>query len=51
MVVNKTSEITTVPEILDALDLAGALISCDASNTQKTTVEKLLRPRQTTLLL
>lgn len=32
----KTNEITTVPELIDAIDLRGAMVSVDALNTQYT---------------
>ena len=38
----KTNEITTVPELIDTLDVAGAMISVDALNTQKEIAKKII---------
>lgn len=38
----KTNEITTLPEMLDSLDIKGAMISVDALNTQKNIAEKII---------
>lgn len=38
----KTNEITAVPEMIDALDIKGAMISVDALNTQKNIAEKII---------
>ena len=38
----KTNEITTVPAMLDALDIKGAMISVDALNTQKEIASKIV---------
>jgi hypothetical protein len=38
----KTNEITTLPEMLDSLDIRGAMISVDALNTQKNIAEKII---------
>ena len=38
----KTNEITVVPDIIDALDIKGAMISVDALNTQKNIAEKII---------
>ncbi len=38
----KTNEITTVPEMIDALDVKGAMISADALNTQKEIASKII---------
>ncbi len=38
----KTNEITTVPQIIDALDVSGAMISVDALNTQKDIATKII---------
>lgn len=38
----KTNEITTVPKMLDTLDIQGAMISVDALNTQKDIAEKII---------
>ncbi len=38
----KTNEITTVPEMIDVLDVKGAMISVDALNTQKEIAAKII---------
>lgn len=38
----KTNEITAVPDIIDALNIKGAMISVDALNTQKNIAEKII---------
>ena len=38
----KTNEITVVPDIIDALDIKGAMISVDALNTQKNIADKII---------
>lgn len=38
----KTNEITAVPDMIDALDIKGAMISVDALNTQKNIAEKII---------
>jgi predicted transposase YbfD/YdcC len=38
----KTNEIATVPEMIDALDIKGAMISADALNTQKEIASKIV---------
>jgi predicted transposase YbfD/YdcC len=38
----KTNEITTVPEMIDSLDLKGAMVSVDALNTQKEIATKII---------
>ena len=38
----KTNEITVLPEMLAALDIAGAMVSVDALNTQKNIAEKII---------
>jgi predicted transposase YbfD/YdcC len=38
----KTNEITTMPEMLNSLDIKGAMISVDALNTQKNIAEKII---------
>lgn len=38
----KTNEITTVPKMIDALDIKGAMISVDALNTQKEIAKKII---------
>ena len=38
----KTNEITTVPEMIDALDISGAMVSVDALNTQKEIAAKII---------
>ncbi len=38
----KTNEITVVPEIIDSLDIKGAMISVDALNTQKEIATKII---------
>ena len=38
----KTNEIATVPEMIDALDVKGAMISADALNTQKEIASKIV---------
>lgn len=38
----KTNEITTVPEMIDSLDLKGAMVSVDALNTQKDIAKKVI---------
>lgn len=41
----KTNEITVVPEILDSLDIKGAMISVDALNTQKENAAKIVNSK------
>ncbi|MES2616129.1 MAG: ISAs1 family transposase [Bdellovibrionota bacterium] len=38
----KTNEITVIPDIIDALDIKGAMISVDALNTQKNIADKII---------
>jgi len=38
----KTNEITTVPQMIDAIDVVGAMISVDALNTQKEIAKKII---------
>lgn len=38
----KTNEITALPEILDLIDIKGAIVTTDALNTQKSTCEKII---------
>lgn len=38
----KTNEITAVPDMIDALNIKGAMISVDALNTQKNIAEKII---------
>jgi predicted transposase YbfD/YdcC len=38
----KTNEITVVPDIIDMLDIKGAMISVDALNTQKNIAKKII---------
>ena len=38
----KTNEITTVPQMIDALDVTGAMISVDALNTQREIAKKII---------
>ena len=38
----KTNEITTVPEMIDVLDIKGAMVSVDALNTQKEIAAKII---------
>jgi len=40
---DKSNEITAIPELMDMLDLKGAIITTDALNTQKTIVAKANR--------
>jgi predicted transposase YbfD/YdcC len=39
---DKSNEITAVPELMESLDLQGAIITADAMNTQRATVEKAI---------
>ena len=48
----KTNEITVVPQMLDALDIEGAMISVDALNTQKEIAKRIIEGKaQYTLAL
>ena len=38
----KENEITALPELIDSLDIKGAMVSVDALNTQKKTAEKII---------
>lgn len=38
----KTNEITAIPQLMEMLDLKGTIITTDALNTQKTTVDKAI---------
>jgi predicted transposase YbfD/YdcC len=38
----KTNEITVIPELIKILDLKGCIVTADALNTQKTTVEAVI---------
>jgi len=48
---SKTNEITTLEELLQDLDLRGALVSADAINTQKSTAVHLVEDKQADYLL
>lgn len=48
---SKTNEITTLKDLLDGLDLRGALVSADAINTQKSTATHLVEEKQADYLL
>ena len=49
---HKTNEITVAPQLLDALDVQGAMISVDALNTQKEFADKIISKKaQYTLAL
>ncbi|MCD8311199.1 MAG: ISAs1 family transposase [Firmicutes bacterium] len=41
----KTNEITAVPELLDLIDAEGAIVTADAMNCQKKTVEKIIEKK------
>ncbi|MCD7943758.1 MAG: ISAs1 family transposase [Clostridia bacterium] len=41
----KTNEITAVPELLDLIDVEGAIVTADAMNCQKKTVEKIIEKK------
>lgn len=48
----KTNEITVVPQMIDALDIEGAMVSVDALNTQKDIAKKIIEGKaQYTLAL
>jgi hypothetical protein len=47
----KTNEITTLADLLQDLDLRGALVSADALNTQKSTATHLVEAKQADYLL
>ena len=40
----KSNEITAIPQLLDAIDIEGAIISIDAMGCQKTIAEKVKTP-------
>jgi len=42
----KSNEITAVPELLDMLFLKGCIVTVDALNTQKKTVEKIVKDKK-----
>jgi predicted transposase YbfD/YdcC len=42
----KSNEITAVPELLDLLFLKGCIVTVDAMNTQKKTVEKIVKEKK-----
>ena len=42
----KSNEITAVPELLDMLFLKGCIVTVDAMNTQKKTVEKIVKEKK-----
>ncbi len=46
----KVHEITAIPELLEALDLAGALVSIDAMGTQKDIAQQIVAPKGDYLL-
>jgi len=48
---SKTNEITTLKDLLEDLDLRGALVSADAINTQKSTATHLVEDKQADYLL
>lgn len=48
---SKTNEITTLKDLLQDLDLRGALVSADAINTQKSTATHLVEDKQADYLL
>ncbi len=41
----KTNEITAVPELLDIVDVEGAIVTADAMSCQKKTVEKIIEKK------
>jgi predicted transposase YbfD/YdcC len=41
----KTNEITVIPKLIEILDLKGCIITTDALNTQKTTVEAIINAK------
>lgn len=41
----KTNEITVLPEMIDSLDIVGAMVSVDALNTQKNIAEKIINAK------
>jgi hypothetical protein len=45
---DKSNEITVVPELLRALELAGCIVTADAMHCQKTSPKRLSRPRPIT---
>jgi predicted transposase YbfD/YdcC len=47
----KTNEIPALKDLLDGLDLRGALVSADAINTQKSTANHLVEEKQADYLL
>jgi hypothetical protein len=47
----KTNEITAVPQMIDAINVSGVMISVDALNTQKEIAKKLSTPMPTIRLL
>lgn len=47
----KTNEIPALKDLLDGLDLRGALVSADAINTQKSTAQRLVEENQADYLL
>ena len=42
-VVEKHNELQTIPEVLDSLDLSGAVVSIDAMGTQTAIAEQIIR--------
>jgi len=48
---SKTNEITTLKDLLEDLDLRGALVSADAINTQKSTAALVVEDKQADYLL
>ncbi len=44
-VAEKSNEITAVPELLDLIDVKGCIVTADAMNCQKKTVEKIARAK------
>ena len=41
----KTNEITAIPELLDAIDVSGAIVTADAMACQKKIVEKICKKK------
>ena len=44
-VAGKSNEITAIPELIDALDLKGSIVTIDAMGTQQVIANKLLKKK------
>lgn len=46
-IADKTNEITTLPQLLKLIDISGSIVTADAIYCQRTSLNKLVKPKQT----